>query len=88
MNGGSDVNSGIDVTTTWAFAVTGGPFLLLFATQVVPLCYHLKIPAVATGGDLVRATQHDTRGRFGRGSGGKEASGVRDSEPGAFLKSV
>ena len=88
MNGGSDVKSGIDVTTTWAFAVTSGPFLLLFATQVVPLCYHLKIPAVATDWDLVRTTQHYTRGRFGRGSGGKEASGVRDSEPGAFLKSV
>jgi hypothetical protein len=33
MNGGSDVKSGIDVTTTWAFAVTSGPFLLLFAVR-------------------------------------------------------
>ena len=72
MNGGSDVKSGIDVTTTWAFAVTSGPFLLLFATQVVPLCYHLKIPAVATGWDLVRATQHYTRRRFGAGGRGEK----------------
>ena len=67
MNGGSDVKSGIDVTTTRAFAVTGGPFLLLFATHVVPLCYHLKTPAVATDWDLVRATRHYTRRRFGTG---------------------
>ena len=67
MNGGSDVKSGIDVTTTRAFAVTGGPFLLLFATHVVPLCYHLKTPAVATDWDLVGATRHYTRRRVGTG---------------------
>jgi hypothetical protein len=88
MNGGSDVKSGIDVTTTWAFAVTSGPFLLLFATQVVPLCYHLKIPAVATGWDFVRANANYTRGRFGAGVGGKEASRICYCEPGAYLKSV
>ena len=85
MNGGSDVKSGIDVTTTRAFAVTGGPFLLLFATHVVPLCYHLKTPAVATDWDLVRATRHYTRRRFGTG---KEASNIYNFEPNAFLKSV